>query len=52
MVVGFADDPCGVVVEGSDVGGSVVVGGTGVGDWVVIIVVDSPGVVVVSTRIT
>ena len=37
MVVGFADDPCGVVVEvsdvgGSDVGGSVVVGGTGVGD--------------------
>ena len=49
--VGSAVDPCGVVVGGSDVGGSVEVDGTGVGDWVVIIVVDSPGVVV-STRIT
>ena len=35
------------VVEGA----SVVVGGSGVGDSVVITVVDSPGVVVVSTRI-
>ena len=52
MVVGSAVDPCSVVVGGSVVGGSVVVDGTGVGDWVVIIVVDSPGVVVVSTRIT
>ena len=30
--VGSAVDPCGVVVGGSDVGGSVEVGGTGVGD--------------------
>ena len=41
------------VVEGAsvDVGSSVVVGGSGVGDSVVITVVESTGVVVVSTKI-
>ena len=40
------------VVEGAsvDVGSSVVVGGSGVGDSVVITVVESTGVVVVSTK--